>query len=121
MTAFLIGLSWWDPEEVAACKRVGLDSDPRCSTGIFVDADTGDEALSWGKAVANKHMEFLFGEKNFAPDALAVFCWIEADPEHSSWKHCVEFFQRVSVGQFPDFHRMTTEAYSEWCKQMGVS
>jgi hypothetical protein len=121
MTAFLVALSWCDPEEVAACKRGGLDDDPRCSTGIFIEASTGDEALAWGKAVADKYMEFLFREKKYAPEALELFCWIKPDPRGSSWKHCLEFFPRVSVGQFPEFHRMTTEAYSQWCKQAGVS
>jgi len=121
MSAFFVGISWCDPEEVAACKRVGLDDDPRCSTGVFIDASTGDEALSWGKAVASKYVEFLFREKNYAPEALEVFCWVEADPGQSSWKHCLEFFQRVSVAQYPDLHKMTTEAYSEWCKKMEAS
>lgn len=121
MSAFLVGLSWCDPEEVAACKRVGLDDDPRCSTGIFIDAGTREDALFWGKAVASKYMEFLFQENNYALAALDVFCWVEENPEQSGWKHCLGFFQRVSVAQYPDFHKMTTEAYSEWCKKMGIS
>src|SRR4051794_6126823 len=111
MSTFLVGISWYDPEEVAAYKRVGLDDDVSCSTGIFIDADTGDGALSWGNSVANKYMEFLFSGKNYAPEALDVFSWVEANPEKSSWNHCLPFFQRVSVGQYPDFHKMTAEAY----------
>src|SRR5467141_1240287 len=118
MSAFL---GWCDPEEVAARKRVGLDDDPRCSTGVFNDASRVDEVLFWGKAVTRKFVGFLFREKNYAAEALEVFCWVEADPGQSSWKHCLEFFQRVSVAQYPDLHKMTTEAYSEWCKKMGVS
>jgi hypothetical protein len=121
MNPFLIGLSWCDPEEVAACKRAGLDDDPRCSTGIFINADTAEEALYWGEAVANKYMEFLFREKNYVPEALEVFCWIEANPASSSWKHCLAFFQRIPVGQNPDFRELTTEAYSAWCRKMGES
>ena len=121
MSTFLVGISWCDPEEVAACKRVGLDDDVSCSTGLFIDADSGDDALSWGNAVAKKYMKFLFSGNKYLPEALDVFCWIEANPESSSWKHCLPFFQKVPVGQYPDFHKMTTEAYSEWCKKMGVS
>ena len=105
MTTFLIGLSWCDPEEVAACKRVGLDDDPRCSTGIFIYADTGEEALSWGKTLADKYMESLFREQNYAPDAMEVFCWIEANPGESSehglgesWVARLEDAKRRHVG-----------------------
>jgi hypothetical protein len=121
MSPFLVGISWCDPEEVAAYKRVGLDDDPRCSTGIFIDADTEDDALSWGNAVATKYMNYLFQGKNYVPEALEVFCWVEANPETSSWKHCLPFFQRVPVGQYPDFQKMTTEAYCQWCKENGIS
>ena len=83
MNAFLIAISWCDPEEVAAYKRVGLDDDPRCSTGIFIEAGTVSDALAWGKAVANKYLEFLFQEKTYPPEALEVFCWAEEKPEQS--------------------------------------
>ncbi len=70
MSSYLVGISWRDPEEVAAYE---------------------------------------------------VFCWLEENPEQSSWRHCLGFFQRVSVGEYPDYHKMTTEAYSEWCEKMGMS
>jgi hypothetical protein len=121
LATFLIAISWSDPEEVAAYKRVGLDDDPCCSTGKFIHADTAEDALSWGNAVATKYMEFLFQQKNYAPEDLDVYCWVEANPETSSWMHCLEFFQKVIIGQYPDFQRMTSEAYSEWCRKMGVT
>jgi len=73
VNTFLIAISWSDPEEVAAYKRVGLDDDPCCSTGIFIHADSAEDALSWGNAVATKYMEFLFQQKNYAPEALDVY------------------------------------------------
>jgi hypothetical protein len=120
MSTFLVGISWCDPEEVAAYKRVGLDDDPRCSTGLFIDAANPDEALSWAKTLAAKFMEFLFHEKQYPPEALEISCRLEPSPESSGWKHCLDFFQRISVGQFPDFRKMTVEAYTEWCKKEGI-
>ena len=121
MSTFLVGIGWCDPEEVAAYKRVGLDDDPRCSTRLFVDSATPDEAVSWAESVALKYMEFLFPHNRHPQDALEIFCWLEESPGSSAWKHCLEFFQRVSVGQFPDFQKMTTEAYSDWCKRVGIA
>jgi hypothetical protein len=121
VSAFLIGISWSDPEEVAACKRVGLDEDPRCSTGIFIQAATAEDASSWGNEVAKNYLKFLFDQKKYAPETFQLFYWIEESPDQSSWKHCLEFFQKVPVGQFPDFQKMTTEAYTQWCRKVGMS
>jgi hypothetical protein len=121
MRAFLVGISWCDPEEVAAYKRGGLDDDPRCSTGLFVESATAEEAVSWTKAVAVKYMEVLFHPKQYPQEALEIFCWVEERPESSAWKHCLEFFQQISVGRFPDYQKMTTGAYSEWCKKVGIA
>jgi hypothetical protein len=116
----LVAISWSDPEEVAACRRVGLDDDPTCATGIFVVADNADEALKWANTVAARFMEFLFANKEYSIEALEVFCWVESDPERSSWKHCLDFFQKVAPGEYPDFQKMTSKAYSDWCRKMGL-
>jgi hypothetical protein len=121
MSAFLIAISWNDPEEVAAYKRVGLDDVPSCSTGIFIHADTVDHALSWGSTVLKKFTEFLFPQKDYALEALELHCWVEVNPEDSSWKHCLDFFPHILVGQYPDFQNMTAEAYSEWCRNKGIT
>jgi hypothetical protein len=120
MNAFLIGISWCDPQEIAAYKRLGLVDLPSSSTGIFIQAESVEAALSWANVIANKYMRFLFHEKAYPPGAFDVFCWAEDEPEQSSWKHCLGFFPRISIGQDPEFHQMTTEAYIEWCKKMGI-
>jgi hypothetical protein len=121
MNAFLIGMSWCDPEEVAAYKSAGLDDDPRCSTGVFVVAENSDEAVKWANSVAKEFMGYFFRGEQYAIESLELFCWVEQEPELSSWKHCLDFFQRVSLGEYPDFQKMTPQAYSDWCKRMGLS
>jgi hypothetical protein len=120
MNAFLIGMSWCYPEEVAAFKRVGLDDDPRCSTGLFVVAENPDEAVKWANSVAEKFVAYLFQGKQYALGSLELFCWVVQEPGQSSWKHCLDFFSKVSLGEYPDFQNMTPEAYSDWCKRMGL-
>jgi hypothetical protein len=121
MNAFLIGLSWRDPEEVASFVRMGLDDDSRWSTGIFITAGDKATALSWGNEVGKKFMDFLFANKNYQPKELELFCWVEEDPPKSSWKHCLDFFQRIQIGQHPEFQKMTADAYGDWCKKAGRS
>ena len=120
MNTFLIGMSWCDPEEVAAFKRMGLDDDTRCSTGLFVVAENPDEAVKWANSVLEKFMTHLFEGKQYALESLELFCWLEQEPGRSSWKHCLDFFPKVSLGEYPDFQKMTPEAYSDWCKRMGL-
>ncbi len=121
MNAFLVGISWSDPEEVAAYQRMRLDDDPRCSTGLFVTAENPSEALEWANCVAKEFMDYLFADKQYSIESLDVWCWAERDPEQGSWKHCLDFFQRVSYGSYPDFQKMTAQAYSDWCKKMGLA
>ena len=121
MSAFLVGLSWRDPEEVAAFVRIGLDDDSRCATGIFIVAENKTVALSWGTEICKRYLDFLFANKNYRFEELEIFCWVEEDPQKSSWTHCLDFFPRVQVGQNPEFQKMTADAYSDWCKKAGIS
>ena len=105
MSAFLVGISWCDPEEVAAYKRVGLDDDPRCSTGIFIDADTGDDALSWGNAVAKKYMKYLFQGKNYEPEALECFAGSKRTPRHPVGSTACRFSKEFRSGSIPTFKK----------------
>jgi hypothetical protein len=121
MNAYLIGLSWRDPEEVRAYVCAGLDDDPTCSTGLFITAEDKAAALSWGNEVCRKYMGYLFAGKNYSAKELDIFCWVEAEPKNCPWTHCLDFFQRVQVGQDPEFLKMTAEAYVEWCNKAGIA
>lgn len=119
MNTYLIALSWCDPEQVAAYVRVGLDDDPRCATGLFITAENEAAALAWANEVCQKYMAYLFAGKNYLLKDVEIFCWVD-DVQKTCWKHCLDFFQKVQVGQVPEFPKMTTEAYIEWCKKAGI-
>ncbi len=120
MNTYLIGLSWCDPEEVAAYVHAGFDDDPTCSTGLFVMAEDEAAALSWATEVCKWHMVYLFAGKNYHLEQLEIHCWVDADPKNSRWTHCLDFFQRIEVGQEPEFEKMTAEAYVNWCNKAGI-
>ena len=65
-------------------------------------------------------MRYAHGDPSVSWRALRYAHWIEPDPESSSWKHCLSFFPKVRVGEFPDFARMTTKAYVDWSKEHGL-
>ncbi len=121
MEKYLFGFSWDDPEEAEAYKRLGVDFEAGCSTGIFVEALDKDAAISWGIKVAEGYLNYIYKDKHYSLTELDIYHWIEDDPTTSDWKHCLDFFQRTKVGELPDFSLMTVEAYCEWCKRNGIS
>jgi hypothetical protein len=94
----------------------GVIEDFESSTGIFIQSDSEEEAISWAEKIGDK----LFKKEN--PNetkdwkSFGHFCWIENDWNKSNWSHCLDFFQNVQVGQFPDFDNMGTKAYEKWVK-----
>jgi hypothetical protein len=121
MEKYLFGFSWDDPEEAEAYRRLGVDFEAGCATGVFIEASDKDEAISWGITIAEGYLSYIYEDNNYSLKDLGFHCWIEDDPTHSSWKHCLDFFQRIEVGVLPDFRMMTAQAYGDWCKRNGIS
>jgi hypothetical protein len=92
----------------------GVIEDYESSTGIFIQSDSEEDALSWAENIGDR----LFKKEN--PNetkdwkSFGHFCWIENDWNNSGWSHCLDFFQNIEVGQFPDFENMGTTAYKQW-------
>jgi hypothetical protein len=112
----LIGFSYHEPERHALWQR-GVVEDFESSEGLWVTADTPTEAIAWGERVA----EALHRRVNNDPAAdwsgAGHFCWAEESPATSGWGHCLDFFQRVRVGEMPSLDRMGTDAYVRWQEQ----
>ncbi len=112
MPEYLIGICYHEPEPFALWMR-GIIEDYESSTGLWVAADTSDEAVAWGERVG----EALHRHINYDPNAewsADYSCWLEESPSASDWAHCLDFFQRVRVGEMPSLDGMGTEAYVRW-------
>jgi hypothetical protein len=112
MPEFLVGIGYHEPEPFAQWQR-GLIEDYESSTGLWVVADTPEQAVAWGGRVG----EALHRRVNNDPlaDWSADYsCWLEESPTKSGWAHCLDFFQRVRVGEMPALECMETEAYHRW-------
>jgi hypothetical protein len=115
MPTFLYGFGYEDKDEMEYNRRT--DSDFESSTGVFIDAPSETDALAWGREISEAFLRHAHGDPAASWKALDYAHWIEADPASCSWKHCLSFFPRVRVGEFPDFSRMTPEAYSDWSRE----
>ena len=118
MAEFLFAFEY---EEVA--QRADNQADGTAyasSTGVFIEAPDAAMALSWGRELAEAFFAHLHGEEEQSWAGRAYECWIEDDPGHSDWSHCLDFFPKVAVGEHPDPNAMTTEAYVAWAERSSV-
>ena len=118
MPSYLFGFGYEGPLEMKCNDETG--SDYESSVGVFIEADSETEALAWGCEIAERYMKHEHGgDPSISWRARGYAYWIESHPETSSWSHCLTFFQRVTVGEFPVFARMTSRAYVEWSRANG--
>ena len=112
MTQFLIGICFHEPEPFARWRR-GLIADYESSTGLWVVADTPEQAVAWAERVGEA-LHRVVNNDPLADWASEYCCWLEESPAESGWAHCLDFFQCVRVGEMPALERMSTEAYNQW-------
>jgi hypothetical protein len=116
MPEYLVGFSYHEPESFAQWQR-GLIEDYESSTGLWVTADTPAEAVAWGERVGAALHQRVNSDPAADWAGAGHFCWVEDSPAASGWTHCLDFFQRVHVGEMPLLDRMGTQAYSRWQEQ----
>jgi hypothetical protein len=118
MPTFLYGFGYEDKIDMEVNRRLGTDYES--STGVFIDAASEEGVLEWGREISEAFLRYEHDDPSISWRAIGYAHWIESDPPSCDWKHCLSFFQRVRVGEFPDFSRMTTEAYYDWCRENGL-
>jgi len=112
MPEYLVGICYHEAEPFTRWQH-GVIEDYESSTGLWVIAESPEEAIKWGEQVA----EALHRKVNNDPVAdwhASYSCWLEHSPKTSGWAHCLDFFQRVHVGEMPSLDQMGTEAYVRW-------
>ena len=112
MPEYLVGISYHEPNSFALWQR-GFIEDYESSTGLWVTAESPSDAISWGKHVGEARHRWVNTDP-FADWTANYECWLEDPPEASGWLHCLDFFQRVRVGEMPDHDRMGTQAHARW-------
>ncbi len=116
MPEYLVGFSYHEPQPFAQWQR-GMIEDYESSTGLWVTADTPAEAVAWGERVAQALHRLVNKDSNADWAGAGHFCWVEDSPATNGWGHCLDFFQRVRVGEMPSLDQMGTEAYRRWQEQ----
>ncbi len=115
MNEYLIGISYHEPGPWNQWNRGDIE-DYESSTGVFISANSADEAVNWGREIGERLLRYLNSDETLNYTALGCFSWHEKEIEGSGWEHCIGFFQHVKAGEMPDLTRMTTEAYAAWTR-----
>jgi hypothetical protein len=78
MPTFLYGFGYEHKDEMEYNRRTG--SDLESSTGVFIDAPSGADALAWGREISEAFLRHAHGDPAVSWKALNYAHWIEADP-----------------------------------------
>ncbi len=113
MAEFLVGILYYEPEPRSLWER-GVIEDYESSTGLFIEADSPEAAIAWGEHVGQSLLRFVNNDSTLDWKTLGNWCWLEESPHTCNWRHCLDFFQHVRVGEMPDVDRMATAAYERW-------
>jgi hypothetical protein len=118
MQEYLVGIMFHEPGSLALRNR-GIIEDYESTTGLFIEADSAENALRWGESVGEALLQDVNQDSALDWRAFGYYSWIEPSPSTSHWRHCLDFIQHVRVGQMPDFKRMTADAYRQWSRTAG--
>jgi hypothetical protein len=100
MPRFLYVFGYETPAQLRANAANGWDDED--SEALFIEAESEDEALKWGREVSERFMRQLHGDSSVSWTALGYAHWIEADPAGRGWR--AEDVARLPVvrsGEFP--------------------
>ncbi|MEM5406152.1 hypothetical protein [Paraburkholderia unamae] len=112
---YLVIFQYHEPEPRQLFER-GVIEDYESMTGVFIAAESAEDALIWCEAIAQEVLWRCNDDRSIDWKQLGYSCWIEPDPDTSSWSHCLGFFQHVGVSEMPNVDAMGTNAYVIWQK-----
>ena len=117
MNTYLIGISYHEPEPYRNWLK-GLIEEYLSATGILINANSEEDAIAWGEQIGQKLFQMENPKESFDWKSFEHFCWVEQNWKASGWNHCLDFFQTVDYGNYPDLKKMGTEAFVQWCEKI---
>lgn len=78
--------------------------DDEDSQALFIEAESEDEALRWGREVSERFMSQLHGDAGVSWTAIGYAHWIETDPATRDWKpEDLAKLPTVRRGEYPSW------------------
>ncbi|USI76346.1 MULTISPECIES: hypothetical protein [unclassified Sphingopyxis] len=96
------------PAEFRSNADAGTDFES--STGVWISGAGEEQALQWGRTVAEHFVAWLFehsGNEPYSWEAAQFADWIETNP---SIQKAATSFPIVAIGELPDFAQLLRQA-----------
>lgn len=100
---YLFRFGFESPDEFAANRAGGWDDES--SEAIWIEATSAEDALSWGRSVAERFVQKLFEIANvqgYSWSAGGFANWIEDDATVLAWARTSPEVLAIDFGQMPD-------------------
>jgi hypothetical protein len=105
LTAYLFVFGFETPRQRRLNAAHGYDDED--SAAIWIEAAGEDEALEWGRAIANEFVRLLYRsegvERNSDWSSDAFAHWLEPEPSPRFERTALASLPRVRCGTYPDF------------------
>lgn len=101
---FLYVFGYETPAQMKANAAHGWDDED--SAAVFIEAESADEALEWGRQVSERFLSELHGDAGISWNALGYAHWIEDDPTNRWSAEQLARVPRVRRGEFPASGRL---------------
>jgi hypothetical protein len=73
------------------------------SEAIFIEAESAEQALAWGREISQEYVRRLFGSKPVDWKSMDFAHWVEPEPQKEYPKDILESLPVVTYGKYPDF------------------
>jgi hypothetical protein len=109
MPQYLFRFGFCTPAQWAENGRHGWDDES--SSCVFVSAQSRDDALAWGREVAEAFVRSLFEGSGWSAaipswKTSGFAHWLEESPESEFTPDQLQSVPVVRLGEFPDFARL---------------
>jgi hypothetical protein len=106
---YLFRFGFESPDEFTANRAGGWDDES--SEALWIDAPSAEEALSWGRSVAERFVQKLFEIANaegYSWQARGFANWIEDEASVLEWARTSPDVIATDYGQMPDLTALAT-------------
>jgi hypothetical protein len=105
MPRYLYIFSYYTPEQRAQGSTVGQEFADESCEAVFIDADSAEQALGWGRQISEEFVHRLFADPGVSWATQNFAHWVEADPEREYPLDVLSRIKTVRCGDHPDFVR----------------
>ncbi|HWX21955.1 MAG TPA: hypothetical protein VN578_18800, partial [Candidatus Binatia bacterium] len=104
MPRFLYIFGYQTPEQMNS--SASSEAPEEASMAVFIEAQSADEALGWGRELSEEYGRRLFPGRALSWKSLNFAHWIEANPQQEYPADLLASLPVVPCGSYPDFDRL---------------